>query len=93
VRNKNSTGFLPEERAWLTNWFGDGFTDAFRYLNPELTEYSWWSYRAGARANNKGWRIDYHAVSDTLQDRLVNCRHTTDAVHSDHCGVVLEILI
>ena len=89
VRNKNTTGFLPEERAWMTGWFASGFTDAFRHLNPDLTEYSWWSYRAGARANNKGWRIDYHAVSDSLLDRLVHCRHTTDAVHSDHCGVLL----
>ncbi len=53
VRNKNTTGFLPEERAWMTQWLADGFTDAFRYLNPDLTEYSWWSYRAGARAKTK----------------------------------------
>jgi len=91
VRNKNTTGFLPEERAWMTQWFADGFTDAFRYLNPELTEYSWWSYRAGARANNKGWRIDYHSVSDSLRDRLITCRHLTTGIHSDHCGVGLEI--
>lgn len=91
VRNKNTTGFLPEEREWMTQWFEDGFTDAFRYLNPELTEYSWWSYRAAARANNKGWRIDYHSVSDSLRDRLVACRHMTDGVHSDHCGVWLEL--
>ena len=92
VRNKNTTGFLPEERAWMTEWFADGFTDAFRHLNPDLTEYSWWSYRSGARASNKGWRIDYHSVSNPLRDRLVNCRHLTTGIHSDHCGVWLEIL-
>ncbi|TDB63955.1 exodeoxyribonuclease III [Arundinibacter roseus] len=91
IRNKNSTGFLPEERAWMTQWFNSGFTDSFRYLNPELIEYSWWSYRAGARGNNKGWRIDYHSVSNSLQNRLISCRHITEAVHSDHCGVVLEL--
>ncbi|MPR35742.1 exodeoxyribonuclease III [Salmonirosea aquatica] len=91
VRNKYTTGFLPEERAWMSQWFADGFTDAFRHLNPELTEYSWWSYRAGARTNNKGWRIDYHSVSDSLQARLVRCRHLTTGIHSDHCGVWLEI--
>lgn len=91
VRNKNTTGFLPEERAWMTQWFADGFTDAFRYLNPDLTEYSWWSYRAGARANNKGWRIDYHSVSNSLRERLVHCRHLTTGIHSDHCGVLLEM--
>ena len=91
VRNKNTTGFLPEERAWMTQWLADGFTDAFRHLNPGLTEYSWWSYRADARANNKGWRIDYHSVSDTLRDKLVHCRHLTTGIHSDHCGVLLKI--
>ncbi|WP_247235211.1 exodeoxyribonuclease III [Telluribacter sp. SYSU D00476] len=91
IRNKNTTGFLPEEREWMTKWFSSGFTDAFRHLNPELTEYSWWSYRAGARTNNKGWRIDYQSVTDTLRDRLVNCRQICEAVHSDHCPVWLEI--
>ncbi|HEV7347580.1 exodeoxyribonuclease III [Telluribacter sp.] len=91
VRNKNTTGFLPEERDWMTRWFGSGFTDSFRHLNPELTEYSWWSYRAGARANNKGWRIDYQSVTDTLRHRLLGCRQICDAVHSDHCPVWLEI--
>jgi exodeoxyribonuclease III len=91
VRNKNTTGFLPEERAWMTNWFDNGFTDAFRHANPELTEYSWWSYRAGARANNKGWRIDYQSVSSSLQNKIIDCRQLTDAVHSDHCPVWLSL--
>ncbi len=89
--NKNNSGFLPEERAWMTKWFDSGFTDAYRLLNPEKIEYSWWSYRANARANNKGWRIDYQSVSDNLKDRLVESYHLKDAVHSDHCPVYLEI--
>lgn len=89
--NKNNSGFLPDERAWLSNWFSNGFTDAFRYKNPALVEYSWWSFRAGARANNKGWRIDYQSVSDNLQSRIAEARHFNDAVHSDHCPVWMEI--
>jgi exodeoxyribonuclease-3 len=91
AQNKNTTGFLPEERDWLSRWFANGFTDAFRFKNPDTTQYSWWSYRAGARANNKGWRIDYQSVSDTLKDKIIACGQLTDAVHSDHCPVWLEI--
>ncbi len=89
--NKNSTGFLPEERAWLTKWFESGFTDAFRHVHPALVEYSWWSFRTGARAKNKGWRIDYQSVSDNLKDKIKSAHHLTDDTHSDHCGVFLEI--
>jgi exodeoxyribonuclease III len=91
AQNKNTTGFLPEERNWLSRWFSSGFTDAFRFKNPDITQYSWWSYRAGARANNKGWRIDYQSVSDTLKGKIVACQQLADAVHSDHCPVWLEI--
>lgn len=89
--NQKSSGFLPEERAWMTKWFSSGFTDAFRKVNPKLVEYSWWSFRAGARKNNKGWRIDYQSVSDSLADRVVSVRHLMEAEHSDHCGVLMEI--
>ena len=89
--NKNNSGFLPEERAWMTKWFENGFTDAFRFLNPEKIEYSWWSYRANARANNKGWRIDYQSVTNNLKDKLVESYHLTEHKHSDHCGVYLKI--
>jgi exodeoxyribonuclease III len=91
IRNKNTTGFLPEERDWLSRWFDSGFVDAFRYKNPESVTYSWWSYRAGARANNKGWRIDYQSVSDSLKNQIVDCQQLTDAVHADHCPVWLEV--
>lgn len=91
VRNKKNSGFLPEERQWMTQWFNSGFTDAFRHLNPEKVEYSWWSYRAGARKRNKGWRIDYQSFSDPLKETLKSARQLTDAVHSDHCPVCVEI--
>jgi exodeoxyribonuclease-3 len=89
--NKNSSGFLPEERAWMTSWFDSGFKDSFRSLHPNLIEYSWWTYRAGARAKNKGWRIDYISVSDTLTGRLSKAHHDNGAHHSDHCPVVLTL--
>lgn len=89
IRNKNSTGFLPEERTWMDQWFASGFTDAFRHVHPDKTEYSWWSYRAGARANNKGWRIDYISVTDTLRNQIQSAGHFPDVVHSDHGGVYL----
>ncbi len=89
--NKKNSGFLPEEREWLTKWFDSGFTDAYRHLNPEKVEYSWWSYRANARANNKGWRIDYQSVTENLKDKLVESYHLSDYKHSDHCGVYLDL--
>ncbi len=89
--NKKNSGFLPEEREWMTKWFDNGFTDAFRHLNPEQVQYSWWSYRANARNNNKGWRIDYQSVSEPLKDKLKNCQQLTEVKHSDHCPVFLEL--
>ncbi len=89
--NKKNSGFLPEEREWMTKWFDNGFTDSFRQAHPERTEYSWWSFRANARANNKGWRIDYQSVTNNLKEKIVDCYHLTDVVHSDHCPVYMEI--
>lgn len=89
--NKNNSGFLPEERAWMTKWLDSGFTDAYRKSRPEEIQYSWWSYRANARANNKGWRIDYQCVSEPIADKIVDCFHLKESVHSDHCAVVMEI--
>ncbi|MBU6342605.1 MAG: exodeoxyribonuclease III [Bacteroidetes bacterium] len=87
--NKNSSGFLPEEREWLTKWFNNGFSDAYRYLKPQEISYSWWSFRAGARGNNKGWRIDYQAVAQPLLEKVADVQQLTDVVHSDHCPVLL----
>ena len=89
--NKKSSGFLPEEREWMTKWLASGFTDAYRHMNPEGEEYSWWTYRFGARKNNKGWRIDYQSVSDSLKDKIKEAKQLGDAVHSDHCPVFMKI--
>ncbi len=91
VRNKKHSGFLPEERAWLTKFFESGFVDAFRYKHPDKVEYSWWSFRAQARAKNKGWRIDYFAVSEALKEFIVDAGHYNEAVHSDHCPLFLSL--
>ena len=91
VRNKNVSGFLPQERSWLDGFIKSGFVDSFRHFNSDPHQYSWWSYRAGARGNNKGWRIDYNLVSDTLKHKLKRAVILSDAIHSDHCPVLVEI--
>ena len=70
VRNAKVSGFLPFEREWLTDFMNIGFTDSFRHLNKDPDKYSWWSYRANSRANNKGWRIDYNLVSNSLNTKI-----------------------
>ena len=91
VRNKNVSGFLPEERAWMSKFLKSGFVDAFREFNSEPHNYSWWSYRANSRANNKGWRLDYTLVSLPLQEKLKRAVILSEAVHSDHCPVLVEL--
>lgn len=88
---KNVSGFLPVEREWIGNFIESGLTDSFRYLNPEKVEYSWWSYRANARANNKGWRLDYAMVTKPLQEKIKRAVILTEAKHSDHCPILLEL--
>ena len=88
---KGVSGFLPEERAWLDTFINTGFIDSFRFFNKEPDHYSWWSYRANARNNNKGWRIDYHLVTETLKDRLERAYILPEAKHSDHCPIVVEL--
>ena len=91
VRNKNVSGFLPEEREWLDNFINLGFKDSFRLFNKEPNNYSWWSYRANARANNKGWRIDYNLVSESLVKNLEDSFILPNAFHSDHCPIGLKL--
>lgn len=91
--NKNSSGFLPEERAWMDKFLGNGWVDTFRYKHPEATgAYSWWSQRfPSVRLQNKGWRIDYICVTEPLKDRIVDAQIFPDAKHSDHCPIYLEL--
>ncbi len=88
---KGVSGFLPVEREWLGKFINSGLIDSFRYLHPEKQEYSWWSYRANSRANNKGWRLDYAMVTEPLQEKIKRAVILSDAVHSDHCPILLEI--
>jgi exodeoxyribonuclease III len=89
--NANSSGFLPEERAWIDGFMKTGFVDSFRYFNQEPHQYTWWGFRANARAKNLGWRIDYNLVSENLKDKLKRAAILSEAKHSDHCPVLLEI--
>jgi exodeoxyribonuclease-3 len=91
VRLKTVSGFLPEEREWLSKFLDNGFTDSFRLKNPEVEQYSWWSYRANARANNKGWRLDYHLVSEPIKQNIERAVILPEAKHSDHCPVLLKL--
>ena len=89
--NKNSSGFLPEEREWVSQFIASGFIDSFRYLNKEPHHYSWWSYRANSRAKNLGWRIDYNMISESLLPKLKRSQILPTAKHSDHCPVLIEL--
>jgi exodeoxyribonuclease-3 len=91
VRNKTVSGFLPEERAWLDKFMKSGFIDTFRFFNKEPHNYTWWSYRANARENNKGWRIDYCLATENMKNRIKRAVILPEAKHSDHCPVLVEI--
>lgn len=91
VRNAKISGFLPEERKWMTQFLNSGFTDSFRYFNDEPNNYTWWSYRANARARNLGWRIDYEMISNPIANKMKRAIILPEAKHSDHCPVLLEI--
>lgn len=85
--NKNSSGFLPEERAWMDDYFASGWLDCFRLKNDQPHQYSWWSFRANARANNKGWRIDYITATHSLLDTIREAEILPSIKHADHCPV------
>jgi exodeoxyribonuclease III len=92
VSNKKTTGFLPEERAWMDKLLANGFIDGFRYLNKDPHQYTWWNVmRPSTRLENKGWRIDYINVTDNLRDQIQKVSIFPEVKHSDHCPVFLEI--
>jgi exodeoxyribonuclease-3 len=90
-KQQGTSGFLPEEREWFANFVADGYVDSFRAINPEKHQYSWWSYRAGARQNNKGWRIDYHMLTNNLSDKILDAKIMQEVIHSDHCPVWVNL--
>lgn len=89
--NERNAGFTIEERTKMTQLLNAGFIDTYRFKNPDKIEYSWWSYRFNARANNAGWRIDYFLVSDRIKNQIQNASIFTDVMGSDHAPVCLEI--
>jgi exodeoxyribonuclease III len=92
--NRKSTGFLPEERAWIDKFIGNGFNDVFRQKHPdENGHYTWWTYRGDCRERNIGWRLDYFFTSDGLVKKVKDVYHQTHVMGSDHCPVILELAI
>ncbi|MDR0414627.1 MAG: exodeoxyribonuclease III [Prevotellaceae bacterium] len=92
-RHETVSGFLPEERAWFDSFIGLGFVDTFRVFNQQPEQYSWWSFRSGARSKNLGWRIDYFLCTESLRAALQGAAIHPLAVHSDHCPVSLEVKV
>lgn len=89
---KNTSGFLPMEREWMTKFIEEcELIDSFRFFNDQPDNYSWWSYRQNSRERNKGWRLDYNFVSYTLKEKLSRAVILKEAVHSDHCPVLVEL--
>lgn len=89
--NEKTSGFLPEERAWVTKFLDNGFKDAYRELYPDRVEYTWWTYRFKARERNIGWRLDYYLVSNALMKRVKDVKILCDVLGSDHCPVTLVL--
>lgn len=90
-QNQNTSGFLPEERAWVQKYLDHGFVDAFRALYPDKIQYSWWTYRLNARERNIGWRLDYFLVSESLMARVKDVIIHEQVLGSDHCPVTLVL--
>jgi len=91
IGNARNSGFLPEERQWLSKFIDSGFIDTFRYFNKNPHNYTWWSYRRKAREKNMGWRIDYNMVTKNLEKNLNRAVILSQVYHSDHCPLLLDI--
>lgn len=92
--NAKNSGFLPEERKWMSDYLQSGLVDLYRHLHPQKKDsYSWWTYRSGARAQNKGWRIDYILGSDALKQTAKAAKIVSDPIVSDHAAVIVELQI
>ena len=91
VSNKNTSGFLPEERAWVDKFLESGFVDTYRHMNPDVVGYSWWSFRSNARAKNLGWRLDYNMATSELATRIAGAGIMPEVHHSDHCPAWVEL--
>jgi exodeoxyribonuclease III len=91
-QNQKTSGFLPEERAWVQKFLDHGFVDIYRSLYPDRVQYTWWTYTSGARQRGVGWRIDYFLVSKALVSRVQEVIIHDEIPGSDHCPVEMEII-
>jgi len=91
-QNQKTSGFLPEERAWVQKYLDHGFVDIYRNLHPDRIQYTWWTYTSGARQRGVGWRIDYFLVSEVLVPRVKDVIIHDDVPDSDHCPVEMVII-
>jgi len=89
--NKNNTGFLPQERAWIDRVIGAGYIDTFRHFNTSSDNYTWWDYKTRARERNVGWRLDYFFISKNIKNEMVDAYIMDKVIGSDHCPVALEL--
>jgi exodeoxyribonuclease III len=92
-QNETTSGFLPEERAWLDRYIEHGFVDAYRELYPDRVQYTWWTYRVNARQRNIGWRLDFFMVSQALQPLVQDVIVHDHVPGSDHCPVSLILSV
>jgi len=92
-QNEKNTGFLPEERAWVTKFLSLGYVDTFRHFHKEPGHYSWWDYKTKARERDIGWRIDYFFITPDLLPKLTKAFILKDVLGSDHCPVGIELTL
>lgn len=92
-KHLKSSGFLPEERAWLDQFITSGMVDTYRQFDQSAEKYTWWSYRAGARPKNLGWRIDYHMVTEEAKNKVKSATIHNDIYFSDHCPISINVVL